>query len=64
MTQRAKCFNTSNLYTNLIFFASSIMKNIAVFPGQSGFVIKLTCYMAFGSALSASSLIKPIVTIL
>ena len=43
-----------------VFFASSIMKNIVVFPALSKFAVKLICWMALGSASNACSLLKSI----
>ena len=48
----------------MVFFASSLMKNIAVFPSQSRFAVKLICCIAFGSASSVFGLLKPIAIIL
>ena len=45
-------------------FTSSIMKNIAVLPSRSKFAVKLICCIAFGSAGSASCLLKSIAMIL
>ena len=45
-------------------FASSVMKNIVLFPGRSRFPVKLICCIVFGSALSACCLLKSIVIIL
>ena len=38
-------------------FASSIMKNIVVFPFRSRFGVKLICCVAFGSASSVCCLL-------
>ena len=37
--------------SKMVSFASSIMKDIVVFPAQSRFTVKLICCIAFGSAL-------------
>ena len=42
----------------MVSFASSIMKNIAVFPFQSRFPVKLICSIAFVSTSSACCLLK------
>ena len=47
-----------------IFFASSIMKKVIVFPSQFRFPLKLICYIAFGSASSACFLLKSMAIIL
>ena len=46
------------------FFASLIMKKVIVYPSQFRFPVKLICYIAFGSASSACSLLKSIAIIL
>ena len=52
--------------SKMVSFASSIMKDIVVFPAQSRFVnpVKLICCIAFGSASSAYYLLKSIAIIL
>ena len=45
----------------MISFASSIMKNIAIFPARSRFPIKLICCIVFGSESRVSRLLKFIV---
>ena len=47
--------------SKMISFACSIVKSISVFPSRSIFPVTLTCCIAFGSALSACCLLKPIV---
>ena len=44
------------------FFASSIMKYIAVCPVRSRFVVKFICSTAFGSESSACCLLKSVAT--
>ena len=46
------------------FFASSIIKNIVVFPALSKFAAKLICWIALGSASSACCLLKSIAIVL
>ena len=50
----------------MVFFASSVMKNIVVFAigYRARFPIKLICCIAFGSASSACCLLKSIAIIL
>ena len=50
------------LVKNLIvfFFAFLIMKNIVVSPAQARFPVKLTCYIAFGSASTDYFLLKSV----
>ena len=43
----------------MVYFASSIMKNI-VFCGWFRFAVKLICYIAFGSTSSACCLLKSV----
>ena len=52
--------------SKMVSFASSIMKNIVVFPSRSRFVVQLICYIciAFGPTLSAWYLLKSIAIIL
>ena len=47
--------------SKIVPFASSIMKNIVVFPTRSKFSEKLSCCIAFGSASRAGCLLKSIV---
>ena len=47
--------------SKMVCLASSIMKNIVVFSGRCKFLVKLICCIAFGSASSASCLLKGIV---
>ena len=51
--------------SNLISFASSIMKNIVVsaFPSQARFPVKLYFCIPFGSASSACCLLKSVAII-
>ena len=44
----------------MVTFASSIMKNIVVYSGQSRFPVKLICCIAFGSTSNACCLLKSI----
>ena len=44
--------------SKMVSFASSIMKNIAVFLAQSRFPVKVICCMAFPSASSICCLLK------
>ena len=46
--------------SKMVSFASSIMKNIIVFPSQSRFAVKLIYCIGFGSATSACCLLKSI----
>ena len=50
--------------SKMVSFASSIMKNIFVFPSQFRFAVKWICCLAFGSAPSACCLLKSIAIIL
>ena len=50
--------------SKMVSFASSIIKDIVVFPAQSRFPVKLICCIAFGSASSAYCLLKSIAIIL
>ena len=44
----------------MAFLASSVMKDIVVFPDRSRFPVKLICFTPFGSASSALCLLKSI----
>ena len=44
--------------SKMVYFASSIMKNIVASSSQSRFPVKLICCIAFGSASSAYYLLK------
>ena len=46
--------------SKMVSFASSVMKNIIVFPPRPKFVVKLICCVAFGSASSTYCLLKSI----
>ena len=50
--------------SKMLFFASSIMRNIVVSPSQSRVAVKLICCIAFESASSACCLLKSIAIIL
>ena len=50
-------FLVKNLF---FFFAFLIMKNIVVSPGEARFPVKLTCYIAFGSASTDYFLLKSV----
>ena len=50
--------------SKVVSFASSIMKNIGLFPRRSRFAVKLTLCIASGSASSACCLLKYIAIIL
>ena len=50
--------------SKMVFFTSSIMKNIVITPGQFKFPVKLICCTALGSASSGYCLLKSIVMIL
>ena len=50
--------------SKIVFFASSIMKNIVAFSSRSRFPVKLNCCIAFGSTSSAYYLLKSIAIIL
>ena len=50
--------------SKIVSFASSIIKNIAMFPSRSRFVVKLICCIAFGSVSIAYSLLKSMAIIL
>ena len=46
--------------SKIISFASSIVKNVSVFPSRSIFPVTLICYTAFGSPSSTCCLGKSI----
>ena len=46
--------------SRVVFFASSIIRDIFVFPAWSKFCMKLICWMGFGSASSFCCLFKSI----
>ena len=50
--------------SKIISFASSIMKNIIVFPAWSKFAVKFVCSIAFGSTSRACYLVKSTAIIL
>ena len=50
--------------SKMVSFASSIMKNIIVFPTWSRFPVKRICCVAFGSASSICCVLKSIAMIL
>ena len=50
--------------SEMVSFASPVMKNIVVFSFQSKFPVKLICRIAFGSASSACCLLESIAIIL
>ena len=43
-----------------VSIASSVMKNIVLFPARSKFVAKLTCWIALGPAPRACNLLKSV----
>ena len=57
-------FTVSCEKSKTVSFASSVMKNIVVFPALSRSAVKLICWFALGSASSACWLLKSIVLIL
>ena len=71
LAKRSKTYN--NIHTTLtvsygksevVSFASPVMKNIVVFSFQSRFLVKLICRIAFGSASSACCLLESTAIIL
>ena len=50
--------------SKMVSFGTSRMKSIVIISGQSRFPGKLICYIAFGSASTASFLVKSIAIIL
>ena len=50
--------------SKMVSFASSIMKIIVGTSARSRFLVKLLCYIAFGSASSACCLLNPTAIIL
>ena len=50
--------------SKMVSFASSIMKNVAVFSSRPRFPVKLMYYIALGSASSACRSLKSIAIIL
>ena len=67
----AKSFsNIHNTFTipfersRMVYFASSVMKNIVISPARSRFPVKLIGSIAFRSASSACCLLKPVAVII
>ena len=46
--------------SRVVFFATSIIRDILVFPTWSKFLMKLICWIGFGSASSFCFLLKSI----
>ena len=59
-----KTFTVPCENSKTVSFASSIIKNIVVFPGLSKFAVKFICWIAFGSESKACYLLKSIAIIL
>ena len=58
-----KTFTVSCEKSKTVSFASSIIKNIVLFPVLSKFAVKLICWIGVGSASRACCLLKSIAII-
>ena len=55
--KKKNTFTVSFEKPKLVYFASSIMENIVVFPAWSRFPVKLICYISLGLASTVGILL-------